>query len=52
MITYKAETRALRNAFNSEFEGINTIDPEEEFRIETRLSFSESQPCGRRINDG
>lgn len=42
MITYKAETRALRNAFNSEFEGINTIDPEEEFRIETRLSFSES----------
>jgi phage recombination protein Bet len=42
MISYKAETRALRNAFNSEFEGINTIDPEEEFRIETRPSFSES----------
>lgn len=42
MISYKAETRALRNAFNSEFEGINTIEPDEEFRIETRLSFSEA----------
>lgn len=42
MITYKAETRALRSAFNSEYEGINTIDPDEEFAIETRLTFSEA----------
>jgi hypothetical protein len=42
LISYKAEDRVLRKLFNSEFEGITSIDPEDEFRQELRPTFAES----------
>lgn len=42
MISYKAEVRALRNAFNSEYEGITTIEPDEELKEELRPTFAEA----------
>jgi len=42
LIKYKAEDRVLRTLFNSEYEGINTVDPEDEFITELRPTFAES----------
>ena len=41
MIKYKAEDRALRTLFNSEFEGIPTVDPEQEYIDANRPTFEE-----------